>query len=137
MEICLFDLIFPECVVSPCLDIERVPGAGYGNYRSTWEFCWWFWKDSRWFCFHLFLLGEWFSSTCAYPWDSWGFLFIFVVKLNEVRKIWWLRCYNLLIINKLENSFLLQGAVDLLMHVYKKEFKKIGGYLVDLQRVIK
>ena len=29
-----------------------------------------------------------------------------------------------------------QGAIDLLMTVYKEQFKNIGGYLVDMQRVI-
>lgn len=32
--------------------------------------------------------------------------------------------------------FYVQGAIDLLMTVYKENFKSIGGYLVDMQRVI-
>lgn len=29
-----------------------------------------------------------------------------------------------------------QGAIDLLIFVYKDKFKSLGGYLVDMQKVI-
>lgn len=99
---------------------ERVPGAWSEDTKPSCQNG--YWEAYRWLHIYLFPDRKWFHSTYSFSWYTWGMqiFHMFDAAGNWVAS---------------DLSSMPQFAVDLLMEVYKQTFNKMGGYIVNTEKV--